>query len=277
MSRFKTLCLSVLTAAFCVLFAFPAVISGEVIGIVALDAPSPNAENMREIVRGLGYEPKLITGEMLAEPGRLGSFDCIVLTHRHSNLIQDEYEALARYVREGGALFMTGHAAYWMYEDPDDRMGAHRSPRRAIHGRGPFEEVTGARIILPHQGRVEKFRVVERNSYTEGLPDEFSYETRPPYDVRDEASVRRTWAYRIRPGTAATMIESEAYYEEVDPETGEREYNMEETVTASFLTVNHYGEGRCVWLACRVTDLVLDRSERNILGLVANVLRSIMD
>ncbi len=242
------------------------------VGIVSVEGQYANAPDIQEIVEALGYGSEFIGEDMLAEPGELNSFGCIILSYRHSRLYEEEYRALAGYVEEGGTLFLLGTAAYWMAENPENRL---ERPLSGIRGGGPLEKVTGVRIELPYMGRVEKFRVVGRSSYTAGLQDEFTYETRPPYDIHDERNIRWTEVKRLVPGKAETLIESEAYYEEItDPDTRAREYNMEETVTSAFLTVNKHGKGECVWLACRADVLILRRSEPNILRIFNNVLSS---
>ncbi len=133
--------------------------------------------------------------------------------------------------------------------------------------------VTGAGIVLPSRGLAEKFRVVERNPYTEGLPDEFAYEMKPPYDITDERNRRRTEINMLEIRGADTLIEAKAYYETRDADTGRREYDMETPVKSPFLTVNSYGEGEAIWLRCRADHLILERDERNIMRIVDNVLR----
>ncbi len=250
------------------------------IGIVAVEAQYSNAEQFKEIAEALGHDSEFVTEEMLAgDGGELNAYDLIILTYRHSNLLEREYEVLAGYVRDGGNLFLIGIAAYWMYLDPDDRMGEHRSPRRGIRGGGPVEEVTGAVISTSPswRGAAEKFRVVEKNPYTAGLADEFEFETRPPYSVENEIAsgrIRRTQVKNLKAVTADVLIEADVYYEEADPDTGERKYNLEETATSAFLLVNSYGEGKCVWLACRAEHFIQERTERNVLRIVSNVLEN---
>ncbi len=261
--KLKNACILVLLLA-----ALPGAVSaGGKLGIIDVDAPYPSAGSWEQIAEALGYGSERINEEVLADAANLSPYGLIILCGRYSSLHEREYETLAEYVKSGGTLFMTEIAAYWMrFEDEDGGLST-----RGIRGGGPMEQVTGARVVLPYRGLVEKFRVLEKNPYTEGLPDEFAYETRPPYDITDERSTRRTEAVRLVASGADTLIESQAYYEARDPDTGSSEFDMETPVRSAFLTVNSYGEGKAVWLACRAHTLILTRSERNILRIVNNV------
>ncbi len=247
----------VLSAAVFLLAAANAVEARGRIGIVAVEGQYSNGGSWQEIVEALGYGSEFIKEDLLADSGKLNAFDCIILPYRHSFLYEAEYEALAGYVREGGTLFMIHTAGYWMAENPENRVA---SPRRGIRGGGPVGEATGARIGSPYLGRVAKFRVVERNCYTEGLPDEFEYRTRPAYDVNNPLA--RSEVLNLETEGADVLIEAEAYYgDEETPGTG------------AFLTVNSYGRGKTVWLGCRASTLILRYSESNILQVFGNVLK----
>ncbi len=239
-------------------------LAGGRVGIIDVETRYPRADGWEQITEALGYSSERINEEVLADPGNLAPYGLIILDGSYSTLHEKEYGVLAEYVKAGGTLFMTWSASFWMmYEDEDGE-----TQRRGIRGGGPMAPVTGARIVRPHIGLAEKFRVVERNPYTEGLADDFAYEMRPPYDITDESSTRRTEIYRLEAMGADTLIEVEAYYRE------EGEYDMETPVRSPFLTVNSYGEGETIWLACRPLELILRRSERNILRIVSNVLNS---
>ncbi len=244
------------------------------IGVVAVEGRFPDAGSLVEIAEALGYDAVLIGQDDLSDTERLGAYNCIILSFPHSYLYEEEYVALGNYVKEGGTLLLTRIASYWMAMNPEDRLA---SPRRRIDGGGPFAEVTGVRINSSHPGIVKKFRVVEKKRWTEGLPDEFSYETSPPYDMHDERSRWRTECYPLNTEGAVALVESEAFYEEVDPESGSMKYNMEEPKTFPFFTVNKHGEGKTFWLACRPETLILSRQERHILQMFSNVLKYSME
>jgi hypothetical protein len=256
-------------AGFLSMFMSEIVFAQGKIGIVAVEGQYANADSMKKIVEALGHETEFIKEDILAQPEKLTPYSCIILTYRHSRLFEKEYEALAQYVKKGGTLFLTNLAAYWMITTPDNRDGEHRG----IRGGGPVAEVTGVKIMLPYRGRVKGFRVLTRNCYTEGLPDEFGLETKPPYDINDAKSRQRTECVFLESEKATTLVESEAYYEEKDPETGKNVYNMDNTKKAAFLTLNSYGKGKCLWLACRVDSLILSRKEKHILQILDNVLK----
>ncbi len=240
------------------------------VGVVAVDAlyRSTDAEPMYRIVQGLGYDAEYIREDILSDSSRLKDYKCIILTERHSNLYEEEYEALAEYVREGGTLLITKTAARRMAENRENRL---KSPIRNIWDGGPLKEAAGAGVSHA-PGIVKKFRVVERNRYTEGLPDEFTYETRPAYDMHDSGARRYTQVYPLEPSGADTLIESVAFYEERNPDTGESAYNMEKPVTHAFMTVNSYGDGQVIRLACWARILILGMQEGRILRIIRNVL-----
>ncbi len=263
--KMRGACVLALLAGF--LTALPgAVLAGGKVGIIDVDGKLHSVGQYERIVEGLGYAPERINEDILADGEKLDSYSCIILDQgwKQNMLYEKEYEALAGYVKGGGTLLMVNVGAYRVALDPEDRVeGGYRH----IRGGGPMAAVTGSGIITPLNGLPEKFRVVERNPYTEGLPDEFAYEVKPPYDMTDERNRRRTEVFRLDPGNASTLIESEAYYEE------DGEYNMETPRKGAFLTVNSYGEGQAIWLACRAEHLILEREERNIMRIIDNVFK----
>lgn len=240
------------------------------VGIIAVKGKYPNAESMKKIVEGLGYQAELVMEEKLAKPDGLATYDCLILTYRHSTLFEREYKAMAEYVKEGGTLLLTDTAAYWMIIDEKDRKGKHKG----IRGGGPLEKVTGAKII-GYGGRVKKFKVLKKTPLTEGLPDEFGLETTPPYDINNEKSRWRTECTILKTAEATSLIKVEAYHGVRNPETEKVVYDMENPKTTDFLTLNSYGNGKCIWLACRVTYLILDRNEKHVLRMLKNVLENI--
>ncbi len=265
--RMKGICVLALFAA-CFSSALPpAVLAGGTAGIIDVETDYPRAGSWERLVQGMGYGSERINEEALADAETLASYGLIILDGSYSTLHEKEYGALAEYVRGGGILFMTWNAVTRMrFEDEDGE-----SRTRAIRGGGPMSPVTGTEVVLPSTGLAGKFTVLERHPYTEGLPDEFVYETRPPYDITDERSRRRTEIRRLEAAGADILVEAEAYYQD------EGEYDMETPVRSAFLTVNSYGEGEAVWLACRAEHLILARNERNIMLIVANVLKTALE
>ncbi len=235
------------------LFALQPVHAQGRIGVIAVEAQYTNAEDIRTTAEMLGYNAVLIKEDVLSGPGGLADFSCVILTYRHSDLYKHEYEALADYVRRGGTLFIIHSAITRLAENPDNRL---ERPWSWLRGEGPLREVTG--VERGSTGSAEKFRVVERTPHTEGLPEEFEYQTTPPYDVRNPH--RWTEVMELDAVEAETLIEVEAYY------------NGEETRTKAFLTVNSYGDGKCVWIGCRTDFLISRYRESNILRIFNNVL-----
>ncbi len=242
--------------------------SGATVGVIDLEALAIWQENV-EMMGPYGVE--IINQDILADTEKLDSYGLVILDGvPYNRLHERKYEALAGYVSRGGTLFMIGNAGLHMESQDEDG----QTLTRRISGGGPLEFVTGAEII-GHDGLVTEMEVVERNCYTEGLPDKFEYELEPPYDITDERNrflQRRTVITRLEVNTAEVLVEANAYYSERDPDTGERVYDMETPVRSPLLILNSRGEGKTVWLACRALHL-LGRHETNIMRIVFNVLR----
>ncbi len=224
------------------------------VGVIGVEARYPNADSLREIAEMLGHEADIIDEDVLSSPGELDLYGCVIFSHRY-NLYESELEALAGYVKRGGTLLLTDTAGFWMAENPETRL---EGAKRIVGRIKPLQESTGVESI-GSRGAAKKFRVLERNDLTEGLPDEFEYETRPPYDASNPH--RHTEIRLFEIAGADTVIQVEAYF---NGEAGK----------APFLTVKEYGDGKAVRIGCRVHYLIGSYSENHILRIFNNVLNS---
>ncbi len=228
------------------------------VAVVAVEHEYPAAESVNEIAQMLGYSSELIRGDVVSDPARLKEFDCVILPGRHSILYEEEYAALAEYVKGGGTLFLTDSAGLALAVNPDNRLENYERPRGRIE---PLQKATGIDRI-GGRGVPVKFRVVERNAITRDLPDEFSYETRPPHDV--DAPPRWTRIYDFELDGADVLVEVEALF------NGEKR-------TVPFVTAHGYGDGRAVRAGCFISRLIDRYSEGNMLRIFSNVLEASME
>ncbi len=228
------------------------------VGVVNIEGGNAEPENqMLQIAQALGYDAELIRADLLPDSSKLASYRCVILIGRGAHLYEEEYDALAGYVRGGGTLLIVDSGPLWRSLDPEDRYG-----ERTRTATASFNEAAGSSVShVP--GIVKKFKVVKESPYTQGIPEEFTYEMRPGYDMMDERSRWRTECYAVELRGAEALVNSVAFYDE----------GMEAEEEHPFMTFNSYGSGNVIRIAARVYRLVMTRQERHILQMVSNVLR----
>jgi hypothetical protein len=240
----KILCMTI--SAFLALNAFAANV-----GIIDTKGKFSDIDKVIGMVKALGNKASVLPEEKIVRPTGLSHFDCIILSHRNGTLTEDEYKALAEYVEDGGTLLITGLAAYWMkYPEKDKK-------HRRIGGRGPLKKVTGVNITGAKEIKILKMKTIQKNPLTEGLPENFKLKK----DSRKRKISRGLGVFPIKAETATVLVEAE---------TLDAEGNVS---TRNLLIENLYGDGKCIWFACRLAPLFQELKDKNITKIFSNILK----
>ncbi|OGV56813.1 MAG: hypothetical protein A2017_21580 [Lentisphaerae bacterium GWF2_44_16] len=232
------------------------------VGIIDAGGAYSDIDRIIEVVTALGHRASTLPENSIARPTGLTHYDCIVLAHRSGPLTESEYKALAEYVEDGGTLLLTGMAAYWMKSS-----GENNKKLKKIGGEGPLKDAAGVKIAGANEAAISKLKVLKQNSFCTGLADvieikAISHDKKTPsYNVNNPASWRNSGAFPLKTITATTLIKVETVNEKGNASESD------------FLTVNYYGQGQCIRLACRIVPLILDRKVKDLAMLMDNILK----
>lgn len=209
-----------------------------------------------ETIRMLGHKAEKLPLAELRRPSGLQCYDCIFLAHHSGYLAESEYQILAEYVADGGTLLLSGMAAFWM------RLPGSPEKRRRIAGEGPLKEAAGVKIINHLEAPVRALTIRQQVQATKGLPEKFTLQTTPAYSLDKKTAWRGAGALHLSSVSAEALIEAE-----MKDAKGE-------IITGDFLTINHYGRGRCYRLALySISSMLLTKKEKNMTLILMNILQ----
>jgi uncharacterized membrane protein len=244
----------IFTSIICAAFALNAFAND--VGVIDTKGKFSDIDKVIGMVKALGHKASILPENKILSPTGLTHYDCIILSHRNGSLTEPEYKALVEYVEDGGTLLVTGLAAYWM--NAIEKGKRHRR----IAGEGPLKSVTGIRMTGSREAAMITLKRLDETPLTAGLPETFALKTSPPYDVNISKSWRGIGVFPIKAVTAKALVEVATINKK-----GEKG-------KCDLLTVNSYGQGKCIWLACRLPPIIKERKEKHITKIFSNILKN---